>query len=91
MPRSDSDARREGSEKHVDEVHTASIKLADGAANYALSDYAWQCRFCPVTSAEWFTSPLNEDQSYHIAYFMDLTTSLLKKIGIRRLPKERLD
>ena len=69
----------------VIDLQAAAMTYAKGKSEQTVSNWVWGCQWCPIALAEWFTPPLDRDQSYHLAYYMDLTSAFIKKVGLPNL------
>ena len=75
----------------VIDLQGAVKKHFGGRSEVTVAYKVWDLHWCPISSAEWITPPLTEPQAYHLAYFMDLNTAAMRKIGLQNLPVKRLD
>ena len=72
-------------------LQAAMVKHFGGRTEVTVAYKVWDLHWCPIASAEWYTSPLTESQAHHLAYYMDLNTAAIQKIGLQNLPVKRLD
>ena len=53
-----------------------------GRSSDSLCYSVWGSRFCVISKEEWLADPLNEIQTYHLAYEVDLMSSLVYKLSL---------
>ena len=71
-------------------LQKALDRHVEGRSNLAVCFWAWDHDFCEVTGREWFTSQLTKQQEYHLAYYMDLITDVIRKIGLDDCPSRAM-
>ena len=69
----------------VIDLQAAAMTHAKGRSEQTVCNWVWGCQWCPIALAEWFTPPLDQDQSYDLAFYMDLTSAFIKKVGFSNL------
>ena len=78
-------SRRVGRKPGFLDLMSALTSKTKGRTNEAFSNWTWGVRFCPVAREEWMTFPLDEEQEFHLAYYMDLIESTIRLIGLKNI------